>query len=129
MQASPTHKDRSFWLRRALPWLVFFGLALALGTVRAHGTDWPNEYAKRVRSTEQVSPLNDEAFGDKGQPVQRHGALQPRPDLAAGQQRLAGRAGHLLRPVRHHQRVAQEKSSVDLFGMHHSTFEGRWLCR
>ncbi|MBX9402505.1 hypothetical protein K4L06_14425 [Lysobacter sp. BMK333-48F3] len=65
MQASPTHKDRGFWLRRALPWLAFFGLALVLGSVRAQGTDWPNEYAKRVRSTEHVSPLSDEAFGDK----------------------------------------------------------------
>ncbi|MFD1299881.1 hypothetical protein ACFQ4Q_24985, partial [Lysobacter gummosus] len=54
-------------LQLALPWaaLFFFGLALSLSNAHAQGTDWPNEYAKRVRSTENISPLSDEAFGDK----------------------------------------------------------------
>lgn len=65
MRTSNGTTDRNQWLRRALAWMAFFGLALALGSVRAQGTDWPNEYAKRVRSTENVSPLGDEAFGDK----------------------------------------------------------------
>lgn len=65
MRTSNGTTDRNQWLRRALAWIAFFGLALALGSVRAQGTDWPNEYAKRVRSTENVSPLGDEAFGDK----------------------------------------------------------------
>lgn len=52
-------------MRLGLPWMALFGLAIATGGAHAQGTDWPNEYAKRVRSTENVSPLSDEAFGDK----------------------------------------------------------------
>ncbi|MGO1073479.1 hypothetical protein [Lysobacter sp. CA199] len=40
-------------------------MLFSFGAAHAQGTDWPNEYAKRVRSTENVSPLGDEAFGDK----------------------------------------------------------------
>ncbi|ALN79552.1 RHS Repeat family protein [Lysobacter antibioticus] len=52
-------------LQLGLAWAGFFGFVFLLSTARAQGTDWPNEYAKRVRSTENVSPLSDEAFGDK----------------------------------------------------------------
>ncbi|WP_408951510.1 hypothetical protein [Lysobacter sp. Hz 25] len=44
---------------------VFLGFVFALSAVYAQGTDWPNEYAKRLRSKENVSPLSDDAFGDK----------------------------------------------------------------
>ncbi|QQP94770.1 RHS repeat protein [Lysobacter enzymogenes] len=56
---------RSDALRYGLAWALFLLTALALSPARAQNTDWPNEYAKRVRATENVSPLSDEAFGDK----------------------------------------------------------------
>ncbi|MFD1299278.1 hypothetical protein ACFQ4Q_21855, partial [Lysobacter gummosus] len=56
---------RSDLSRRVVSWALFFAMAATLGTARSQGTDWPNEYAKRVRSTENISPLSDEAFGDK----------------------------------------------------------------
>ena len=52
-------------LRFGLAWALFLASAFALSPARAQHTDWPNEYAKRVRATENISPLSDEAFGDK----------------------------------------------------------------
>jgi len=56
---------RSDALRYGLAWVLFSLSAFALSPARAQNTDWPNEYAKRVRATENISPLSDEAFGDK----------------------------------------------------------------
>ncbi|MEH6414651.1 hypothetical protein [Pseudomonas sp. CGJS7] len=64
MESSVSQNGRGA-LRVVLAWFAFIALCVALGDASAQGTDWPNEYAKRVRSTENVSPLGDEAFGDK----------------------------------------------------------------
>ncbi|WP_206409539.1 RHS repeat protein [Lysobacter enzymogenes] len=56
---------RSGALRFGLAWALFLASAFALNPARAQHTDWPNEYARRVRATENISPLSDEAFGDK----------------------------------------------------------------
>lgn len=44
--------------------MALTGLA-APATVHAQTLDWPNEYAKRIKTTEAVAPLTDSVFGDR----------------------------------------------------------------
>lgn len=48
-------------------WIVGCALCLATSALRAQSPtlNWGEEYAKRIKATEQVSPLSDDVFGDQ----------------------------------------------------------------